>query len=143
MIDKLKYFIFLLFFLLFNQSIKAQDELSCKDFKEGTFVIPAKDGMPETLIIRKGNQQTEIMELKGVRHEDVIDLKWIDDCTYLVALKEEINSAGTKSPEALAKMIITIQMTSIEGSCANFMAEGDGIGQGIVVMGKICIDENL
>ena len=82
---------FLLFLLsLFSTHLIAQESLTCKDFKEGTFVIKDPEGIvPDTYVIRKGNQQTEIIELNGERLEAVIDLAWIDDCTYTVVFNLE------------------------------------------------------
>ncbi len=87
--------IILTLILLIGLTSNAQ-ELTCSDFKEGTFYIPSteieskteienKENNAETekyIVIRKGNTQTEWTNGVGNGNPDYEIIEWIDDCTY-------------------------------------------------------------
>ena len=103
-----------------------------------------RDRIPDTFIIRNRNQQTEILEINGKREESVIDIVWISDCIYTVALNMEVNDPATfLGTEEDKKMVITVTMNSIEGNCAYFEAVGTGRAKDFIVPGKICKEETL
>ena len=135
----------LLLCVITSITLSAQEEvLTCKDFKEGTFIVPGDERIPDTFIIRDGNQQTEILEINGKREESVIDIVWVSDCVYTVAFNMEINDPATlPGTEEDKKMVITVTMKSIEGNCAYFEAVGTGRAKDFVVPGTICKEETL
>ncbi|WP_405211488.1 hypothetical protein [Dokdonia sp. Asnod2-E02] len=128
---------------LFTVSLNAQETLSCSDFREGTFVVPGSDTIPSTTIVRKGNQQTEILNFNGVIEESIINLSWIDDCSYTIVFSKETPPVNVEMTEEEINMIITVTMISFEGNCATFQAEGNGRAKGHVITGKICKEESI
>ena len=131
--------------LSLSMTLSAQDEtiLTCKDFKEGTFIVPGNEIFPDTFIIRDGNQQTEILEINGKREESVIDIVWVSDCVYTMTFNKEVEDASLPTSEEVMNMIITVTMKSIEGNCAYFEAVGSGRAKDFVVPGTICKEEML
>ncbi|WP_299675783.1 hypothetical protein [uncultured Dokdonia sp.] len=141
--SKILYTLFLC--LSISMTLFAQEEtvLTCKDFKEGTFIVPGNERFPDTFIIRNGNQQTEILEINGKREESVIDLIWVSDCVYTMTFNKEVEDTSLPKSEEVMNMVITITMKSIEGNCAYFEAVGSGRAKDFVVPGTICKEETL
>jgi hypothetical protein len=89
--------IILTLILLIGLNSNAQ-ELTCSDFKEGTFYIPETEidskntadiesdendtEIEKYIVIRKGNTQTEWTNGIGNGNPDYELIEWIDDCTY-------------------------------------------------------------
>lgn len=73
-------------------------ELKCKKFKTGTFIIPGNERVPESKLKRSKTIQIEsISETKSM----VLDIEWIDDCNYVLKrsadnLDEEISELEKK-----------------------------------------------
>ena len=138
------YYIILLICLI-SSGIYAQENLTCADFKEGHFVIPANETTPyELQIIRQGNQQTEIRDIGGKVTEFVIDITWVDDCTYTLKLNQLQEKPDDPLTEEIYRtIVITTQMTHIEGNCADFTASASYKELEVVMYGKICKQELL
>jgi hypothetical protein len=128
------------FFLLLATCSAIGQDLTCADFKEGSFVIPGKDGQPNALeIIREVNTQ---MEIKGDGETDFVNLEWIDDCTYRLTYEE-----GEAETDEQKRFIndnngIVVTKIKIEGRCMTYKAtittlEGEKMSQ----EGKICKEE--
>lgn len=125
-------------------SAYAQDDLTCADFREGNFVVPATEKVPfETQIIRKGNQQTEIVEINGETLEAVVNIKWIDACTYTLVFDETIKPQGDFIPEESLKSVLTTTILTIKGNCADFKISGTEGGQYITLYATLCKQELL
>jgi len=122
----------------------AQDDLTCADFKEGNFVIHATDEVPfETQIMRRGNQQTEIVEINGETLEAVVNIKWIDDCSYTLVFDENIKPQGDFiTEEALTSTLVTT-ILKIKGNCADFKVSGIEKGRPITMYATLCKQELL
>ena len=95
--------------------------LRCKDFKEGTFVVPAdEENIVSYQIIRKGNHQTEIVSHPKYKQTSYGIIKWITDCSYktyydttkmtLTKYQQFINDNGG----------ILVKMIKIKGKCFYF-----------------------
>ena len=56
-------------------------DLSCSDFKVGTFDLPSDDGSTHR-IIRTEIKQTEFVGKNGLETE--FDIKWLNECTYII-----------------------------------------------------------
>lgn len=122
-------------------------ELTCKDFKNGTFIVPKDEMIPTSFkIIRNGNSQIEFVmnpdevdepELKEKSYEII---EWIDDCTYklkydeskmkLTESKQFINDNGG----------IMTEMIKIEGKCFFYKSTLTVNGQTQRIDGKICTE---
>jgi len=122
-------------------------ELTCKDFKNGTFIVPKDEMIPTSFkIIRNGNSQIEFVmnpdevdepELKEKAYEII---EWIDDCTYklkydeskmkLTESKQFINDNGG----------IMTEMIKIEGKCFYYKSTLTVNGQTQRIDGKICTE---
>jgi len=81
----------------------------CKKFKNGVFKIEAKDGIPGTTLVRKGNRQIETVD--GSKDEAVFIVKWLDECTYTLAPTPETLN---KYPGFPQNGILTVKITGIK-----------------------------
>ncbi len=133
--------ILLIIFLIGFDSF-AQD-LTCKDFKEGAFVVPA-DSITKISyeIIRKGNTQKEIVSDPEFKQVSFGKIKWITDCSYktnydttkmkLTKYQEFINKNGG----------VLVEMIKIKGKCFYFKSMlkiGDKTER---IDGKLCKKEH-
>ncbi|WP_422081161.1 hypothetical protein [Ulvibacterium sp.] len=63
--------------------ISNAQELTCADFKNGTFIVPKKsEDEPDYKLIRNGNSQTEVIQIQGQTITLYGILEWIDECSY-------------------------------------------------------------
>lgn len=69
---------FILFICLTSNFVNAQD-LSCKDFRTGEFVMETEE-FGKIYITRTTNHQTE--SCKQMNYKASFDLVWKDDCSY-------------------------------------------------------------
>jgi len=58
-------------------------ELKCKQFKTGTFIIPGNENVPQSKLIRSKTSQTESVSATDSKE---LDIEWIDDCNYILKL---------------------------------------------------------
>jgi len=139
-------FTYLLFLLsLWITQIQAQQDLTCADFKEGHFVIPADELISfETQIVREGNQQTEVIELDGKVMEAVINIQWIDDCSYTLVFDQGDELAEKLKVDDLDKTrVYTTTILAINGNCASIKTNLDIDGEIIPHYGTMCKQELL
>lgn len=74
--------------ILISCSQKKQSDTSCLQFMYGTYKVVFDEENPiETVITRKDSIQYEYYQ----NDTFIYDVKWIDDCTYL--LKEQVDSS--------------------------------------------------
>lgn len=60
-------------------------ELKCKKFKTGTFIIPGNENVPQSKLIRSKTSQTESISA----NESVeLDIVWVDNCNYILNLSK-------------------------------------------------------
>ena len=114
----MKKVLLILIFIGFNA---CQPNLTCKDFKTGTFYIMNADNSIYTTIVRKENSQLEFSEQNA--QPTHITIEWIDDCTY------RINYDRTKSllEDTKVKLMsenngLLIQKINISGNCMTYKA---------------------
>ncbi|MDG5491395.1 hypothetical protein [Psychroserpens sp. SPM9] len=62
----------------------AQD-LKCKKFKTGTFIIPGDSIVPQSTLKRSKAVQVESISAK---ESMTLDIEWIDDCNYVLKLSK-------------------------------------------------------
>lgn len=102
-------------FLLFSLALVGYStfsfgqEMNCKKFKNGKFVIPDSE-YGNSYLERKGNIQTEFGEKSGFKA--TFKVKWIDECTYTLQLKKIISNPSEL--EVLKETIITVQIIEIK-----------------------------
>lgn len=102
-------------FLLFSLALLSfstltfGQEMSCKQFKNGKFVIPNAE-YGNSYLERKGNIQTETGEKSGFKA--TFKVKWIDECTYTLQLKKIISNPSEL--EVLKETIITVQIIEVK-----------------------------
>lgn len=100
-------------------------ELSCKDFHEGTFIAEVTEPVKATWkILRVGNSQAEFaMESIGselpVRATFGI-IEWIDECTY--NLKYDPTKSELLEEQKMINKLggFDTEMVKIEGNCIHF-----------------------
>ena len=122
-------------------------DLSCEDFKEGTFVAKMTEPIQaDWKIVREGNSQTEFPsklpdELKET--DFPMDpqhgiIEWIDDCTY------RLTYDSTKSELTdMQKMVNSLggfinEMIKIEGNCFYYKSTLKYEGGQQSIEGKFC-----
>lgn len=144
LIKKTFYLLSVAFFFL--SSISFSQDLSCKDFHEGTFYGYSEDveGLKlKWIILRSGNHQTEktidAPEIDGVDMNTSLHeiIEWLDDCTYnlkyspsfgLSIYQKFVNDCGG----AINKII------NIEGNCYSYTSTITYDGEEETLEGKIC-----
>ncbi len=131
-------------FLLIGIKINAQ-ELTCEDFKNGTFYVPAdKETLLTYKIIRNGNKQREIVEdpentLGADFNKKPYEIiEWIDDCTYRARYDETKMELSEYQKFVNDNNGILTEMVKIEGKCFFFKATLNVNGEIQVMNGKIC-----
>lgn len=63
--------------------------LTCADFKNGKFLVPADSIIPKSYIIeRNDGMQTELDE-NG--NKSFVNIKYLDDCNYILTYDEQLN----------------------------------------------------
>jgi len=97
-----------LFFGFISFNIFCQD-LDCQVYKNGLFMIPMDSLAPETLIMREGNRQEELIygELDTLKFE----VSWEGDCTYILTPIDKDLLFNSGMPKD-AKLIVQITKTS-------------------------------
>ena len=73
----------LILVLLLASVLQAYSQnLTCKDFHSGTFLIPADSLVRESYtVVRENNQQIEY-DKEGVK--SIVDIEFIDECNYIM-----------------------------------------------------------
>ena len=149
-------------FLLIGIKINAQ-ELTCADFKVGTFFIPTSDEMKRYtvttndtinewtaerdlsinryIVIREKNTQTE---WKNGIDNDIPEyeiLEWIDDCTYRLTYDESKAELDDGKKWVNENNGIVVSKVKIDGNCMFYDATMiTNEGQKISQEGIICVE---
>lgn len=87
-------------------------QLTCEDFKKGTFDLPSANNSVHR-IIRKSNKQIEIAEKDDMRSE--FDIKWLDECTYIL-YNGRITTKGKRNMSQYYKDTLYNQISNISGN---------------------------
>lgn len=109
--------IFLLIIILIGLNSCAQD-LTCSDFKNGTFIIPNKSGeLLNHKLVRNENSQMEFYNSIENKKINYGTIEWINDCSYRLKF-DETKMDLTDDLKYINKNggIIT-EMIKIEGKC--------------------------
>ncbi|SNR40868.1 hypothetical protein [Dokdonia pacifica] len=139
-------YIFSCLFLVFMCTLHAQQSvLTCADFKEGSFIIPMEEYIPfETLIIRQGKEQREIVDYNGETSEVVVGVEWTSDCTYDLTYKSSHNDPDFIKKDTTFKVsIVHVEILKIVDSCAYITASTTVNGEFVKVPGRMCKEELL
>ena len=114
---------FTILILLILSFFSCTEDLTCKDFKEGTFYINRATSKADVyIVVRKGNSQIEyrdkIVEENGLASK----IEWIDECSYRLFFDEE-KSELTDSQKSLNENNgLVIEMTRFSGKCVYYKA---------------------
>ena len=122
-------------------------QLTCENFKNGTFITPGDEIVPVSIkIVRKGNYQTEI-----ILNPEVIDaedpelrktffeiIEWIDDCSYRITYDETKMSLDEHQKFVNENGGLLVEMIKIEGSCFFYKSSMEIDGEIVSVNGKLC-----
>lgn len=130
--------------LLITLATNAQD-LTCADFKEGHFYVPAdKETLLSYKIRRNGTQQIETVEdpdqLLGADFNKTAYqiIEWIDDCSYRLtsdASKIELSDYQKYINDANG---LLVELIKIEGNCFYFKSTLNDQDIKQVINGKLC-----
>jgi len=128
------------FFLI--SALQAQDTLTCTDFKEGSFVVPANEFVSfETLIIRQGKQQRESIDIDGNVSEVIVKIIWTSDCSYELHYVSSYNDPAFIDIESVRETVVYVEILKIEESCAYIIASATLEGKKIEMPGWMCKEE--
>jgi len=135
-------------FLLIGLKINAQ-ELTCEDFKEGTFNTTVLEPVKlDWKIVRIGNEQTETIKEIPEEYKDLgyptdphyVNIEWIDDCSYR-ATYDDSKSELTESQKLINSVGgITTELIKIEGNCFYYKSTLKFGEEEQVMEGKMCKD---
>ncbi|MEH6657048.1 hypothetical protein [Leeuwenhoekiella marinoflava] len=157
-----KAFILIPIVFLIVMKINAQD-LTCADFKTGTFYIPTSSEMKNYtitsndsiskistprdstinryIVIRENTSQIEWNNGIGNGIPTYVNIEWIDDCTYRLTYDTSKGSINQRTKWANENNGIVVSKTKIEGKCMFYeatMTTNDG--RKISQEGVICAD---
>lgn len=136
----------LLLFLLIEIVANAQN-LRCKDFKKGTFIVQITSPYEMKFkVIRNGNKQTETIieipeEFKNIiKDNDTVNEKveWIDDCSYRLTYDESIEKLDKYQKAINDANGILVELIKIEGNCFYYKSTQKSKAGDIVSNGTIC-----
>jgi hypothetical protein len=141
-----KLYIIFTFLILFTFKNYGQ-EMTCADFKNGTFTVPANEIMPLSYtIIREGNMQTEIVHDPNNTLGDDFSknsyeiIEWIDDCTYRVKYDETKMELSEFQQFMNDNNGILTELLKIEGKCFYFKSTLVVEGETQRLDGKFCAE---
>jgi len=157
-----KTIILITIFFLIGLKINAQ-ELTCSDFKIGTFYIPTSDEMKKYkitsndsisemtaerdlnvnryVVIREKNSQTEWKNGIGNGNPTYEILEWIDDCTYRLTYDSSKGEMDEMTKWVNENNGIVVSKIKIEGKCLFYDATmTTNEGQKISQEGVICVE---
>ncbi|MFY0632074.1 MAG: hypothetical protein JXR05_17070 [Flavobacteriaceae bacterium] len=160
MINKRKYCLLVLGILMFPFALLAQD-LTCDDFKTGTFYIlsteqlekitvvsndsineiniPRDKKIEKAIIIRKKKTQIEWKNGLNKGKPDYIVIEWIDDCTYRSTYDSSKMDLDEDKRWFNKNNGIIVSKVKIEGRCMLYKATMTTTdGQKISQNGKLC-----
>ena len=108
--------------VLSSVSIKSfSQKTDCQKFKNGTFEFIGKDSTVEYIIIRKGDLQKE--QVFGEKTYYTFNVKWIDDCTYVLTMTKKTSKILSDIPSDMAITVHIISTTGdsyIQNSSSNY-----------------------
>jgi hypothetical protein len=127
----------LFLFLIFSS---CQKDLTCSDFKEGTFSMNTDN--KNYTIVRSGNSQVEYIKniKEGINSDSIhVTLQWADDCTYRLKYDNSKMTFGNRERVVNENNGIVVSVIGINGKCMDYNAvmttnEGEIIEQ----KGSIC-----
>ncbi|MBO3100021.1 hypothetical protein [Gelidibacter pelagius] len=136
--------ILFLLFLLISLTAYAQ-QLTCIDFKEGSFYVPADEEMPLSYkIIRKGTEQIEVVDdpnnMLGPDFNKTayVKIEWIDACTSRLKYDETKMELSDYQKHINENNGFLTEMVKIEGNCFYFKSTFNDHDRVEEMTGKIC-----
>lgn len=125
-------------------ALQAQEALTCADFKEGSFVVPMNEYVSfETLIIRQGDEQREIVDINGNVSEVIVSIIWTSDCSYELHYVSSYNDPEFVDIESVKETVVYVEILKIKDSCAHIIASATIKGEKIQMPGLMCKEELL
>lgn len=122
----------------------AQD-LTCKDFRKGTFIVNTKSPETTIKIVRNGNEQVENLikaseEYIETNPTEVVHAKlnWINDCSYHLLYDSAKMKLGEVEKYINDNGGVLVEVTKIEGQCFYYKTTMTVNGKELGMEGKIC-----
>ncbi len=101
----------ILLIITWHKVVLAQDR-DCARFKNGKFeLVDSLNG--KIIITRKGNVQTEYMV--GKKLKLALKVTWLDDCTYVLVLKEVLENPNKLRVQPNLELHVSITETNENG----------------------------
>ena len=115
-------------------------DLTCMDFKEGIFYIPADEIADKRYtLIRKGNAQIEYTDGIEGGNPKYIVLEWINNCSYRSNYEHSKMELNDSEKFSVINNGIVIEKVDIKGNCMEYIATMTlSDGEEIKQSGKIC-----
>ncbi|MCK0110488.1 hypothetical protein MWU58_14410 [Flavobacteriaceae bacterium S0825] len=138
---------YILIMIILISANSHSQQLTCENFKNGTFIIPADETLPISIRVeRNGNNQTEIILNPEVIDAEDLELRktffeiieWIDDCSYRITYNETKMTLDEHQKFVNENGGLLVEMVKIEGSCFYYMSSIDVDGEVVSVNGKLC-----
>ena len=130
--------ILIVLFLFLSLNFYSQN-LTCADFKIGTFIIKMDTEKEPYRITRHQNSQIEFVKKSENENVEFTNtLEWIDDCTYRLKYDENKMSLNTFQKSINEANGVLVKMTKIKGKYLYFDSFVPVEGKIIKVSGKIC-----
>lgn len=144
-------FIIFTFILFFGYNLFGQN-LTCKDFKNGTFTNTSteSDGI-ELQIIRQGNSQIEtitkmpqeLLDLGYPVESTYVIIKWLSECSYILTADSSRGELSESSKLINDSGGILTELVYIEGNCFNYKSIGTYQGEEFISYGKLCKENEM
>lgn len=138
--------IFYIALFFYTSSSFAQD-LTCEDFKNGTFSAIVDDSVAvEYEIIRRGSSQVETLTKIP---QDLVDsgyptdpmkikIKWLDDCSYILTAYDSDGELNESSKFLNDSGGVFTTLVKIEENCFHYKSSVTIDGKEILSYGRIC-----
>ena len=84
--------------ILLTSATSFGQELKCKKFRTGTFIIPGDSIVPQSKLIRNKTTQVESLSAKESTELDIV---WIDDCNYVLTISKSTPESKISEVEKL------------------------------------------
>lgn len=126
------------FLLVVSTATYAQDYTKCSDFKYGKFTFPL---LPKGSGYAVRNEKYQISYIGNGEKQLVWEVEWIDECRYVLILKEIYNDVGhwTKGDK------IEVEINSFKNNCYGFKSvlTAKSLSEPSIIYDMMCKEKDI